>query len=218
MNTTIVKTNDGSDTILNKDINECYHSKHGAIVEAKHIFIKNGLLNFKKNKTKILEVGFGSGLNTLLTLIKAKKNNIKIIYDTIEPFPLNKEIYEQLNYYKILDTSRDLFLKIHNCLWEKRIKINDFFFIKKQKTSLSNFNSNIKYDIIYFDAFSPRKQPEMWSEHILTKTYNLLNKNGYLITYCSKGSFKRILNKIGYDIEIINGPIGKREITRASRK
>ena len=87
MNTTIVKTKDGSDTILNKDINECYHSKHGAIEEAKHIFIKNGLLNFKKNKIKILEIGFGSGLNALLTLIKAKKNNTKIIYDTIEPFP-----------------------------------------------------------------------------------------------------------------------------------
>ena len=212
----IITTADGSHSIFSIEINETYHSKHGAIKEAKHVFIKNGLLSIHKKKINILEVGFGTGLNTLLTFKKANTNRI-INYHTIEKYPLKKEEYIQLNYCKILNINSPELITIHEKSWDKQHNISDFFYLKKHLISLENYHANINFDIIYFDAFSPRKQKEMWSFKILNKMYQMLNKNGCLVTYCAQGEVKRNLKKIGFELEILPGPPGKREMIKANR-
>ena len=217
MKNKLVTTNDGSHSIFNPEINETYHSKHGAIVEAEHVFIKNGLLAENKSQFNILEVGFGTGLNALLTAQKAKQKNITINYNGIELYPVPKESYIELNFTDLIGEDKSELLKLHECSWEKGNKINDFFKLTKNKISLENYKSDTQFDIIYFDAFSPEKQPHLWNEEVFQNMYNLLKKDGFLVTYCAKGVVKRTMKAVGFEIVVLDGPPGKRQMTRANK-
>lgn len=215
LNPNFIITKDGSHSLYVKEINETYHSIYGSLQESMHVFINNGIKSYSNKDIKILEVGFGTGLNTWLTL---ENHNNKIYYVALEPYPIKKEIYENLNFHKITKSENTNFLKLHNCKWERDIKIKTNFCFHKTKSKIEDFFTNTKFDIIYFDAFAPEKHPEIWSLKILRKCYNLLNDNGFLVTYCAKGIIKRRLKDIGFKLEILNGPIGKREMIRANQK
>ena len=211
----IIKTKDGSNTIFLDSINETYHSIHGAILESKHVFINNGLFTINKKRLKILEIGLGTGLNTLLCI-----NNIKdktIFYTSIEPKPIDINIIEKLNYGEILNTI-NTFKKIHQSNWDEKIEIKKNFFLIKIKKTIQKYITKEKFDIIFFDAFAPNKQPEMYEHEIINKCYQLINRGGFLVTYCAQGKFKRTLNKIGFNVQTLNGPPGKREMVKAIRK
>jgi tRNA U34 5-methylaminomethyl-2-thiouridine-forming methyltransferase MnmC len=212
----IIFTKDGSHSIFLKEINETYHSIHGSISESNHVFIQNGLKNNLKKHLKILEIGFGTGLNALLTLINADKKNIK--YTSIEPFPLEEAIYNKLNFHELLNINKDIFLQLHYCNWETDIHISDNFTLHKTKCTLENYKCNEQNDIIFFDAFAPEKQSEMWKKSILKKCFKLISHGGYLVTYCAKGVVKRTLKEIGFDVESLPGPPGKREMIRAKKR
>ena len=213
----LILTNDGSHTLFVPEINECYHSRHGAIVEAEHVFIKTGFSTLKKSKLNILEIGFGTGLNTLLTYQKAEQRSIKVNYHTIEPHPINKENYIQLNFANLIGLEQKNLLDLHNCPWEEASNINNYFTLIKHRITLEKYNTDIKFDIIYFDAFSPNKQPELWSQIIFEKIYNFLKENGSLVTYCAKGSVKRTMESVGFKIVVLDGPPGKRQMTRGEK-
>jgi tRNA U34 5-methylaminomethyl-2-thiouridine-forming methyltransferase MnmC len=213
----IIKTNDGSHTILCNEVNECFHSKHGSILEAEHVFIKKGLLSNSKKEQKILEIGYGTGLNTLLTLKNSKEKNMIIDYHTIDLFPLKFKYVIKLNFPEIIGEKRSIYLDIHNKAWEKKHKINNNFYLTKNKISLEKYNYQKNFDIIYFDAFSPEKQPELWTIDIFKKLYNLLNSNGFIVTYCAKGIVKRRLKSVGFKVISLEGPPGKREMIKACR-
>ncbi len=215
MNNNIIITNDGSHSIYSEAVNENYHSKFGSIAEAEHVFIKNGFLAKNQSKLKILELGFGTGLNALLTLQKAKQKDIYVDYHTIELYPILKNHYMKLNFSDLLQMERNQFLKLHECGWEKENIISSNFKFLKHNISFEKYNTNIKFDIVYFDAFSPNKQPELWNLEIFKKIFNLLVKNGILVTYCAKGSVKRIMKKAGLDVIVVDGPPGKRQMTKA---
>jgi len=217
MTNKLVITNDGSHSIFNPEVNETYHSKHGAIVEAEYVFIKNGLLAKNKKEFNILEVGFGTGLNALLTAQKAKQKKITINYHGIELYPVKKDSYSQLNFTELIGEEKSKLLQIHECKWEKENIINDFFKLTKNEIALENYTSRTKFDIIYFDAFSPEKQPELWTAIIFQNMYNLLNEDGFLITYCAKGVVKRTMKAVGFEIVVLDGPPGKRQMTRANK-
>ena len=213
----LVKTIDGSNSLKNLIINDSYHSKYGAINESKHIFINNGLKRISKKKIKVLEIGFGTGLNALLTQLYCDKKEQNIIYHTIDNLPLKEEIYSSLNYCDQLKIDKNIFLKIHSSSWENEIELSSFFVLKKMNCDFSKTLFNEKYDLIYFDAFSPSKQPEMWVLNNFKKLYGCLNINGVLITYSSKGDVKRTMKEVGFNVSSIEGPTGKREITLASK-
>ena len=217
MENKIVITNDGSHSIFNPEVNETYHSKHGAIVEAEHVFIKNGLLAENKIQYNMLEVGFGTGLNALLTAQKAQQKKNMINYHAIELYPVPKESYSQLNFTELIGEEKSKLLILHECKWEKEQVINNFFKLTKNEISLDKYTSKIKFDIIYFDAFSPEKQPELWTIEIFKKMYDLLNEDGFLVTYCAKGSVKRTMKAVGFEIIVLDGPPGKRQMTRANK-
>lgn len=214
-------TSDGSHTIYLPELDETYHSVHGAIQEAKHVFIESGLNYFNdRERVNILEIGFGTGLNTYLTLLDSINSSKMINYTGIEAFPLFIETIEKLNYLSELDSSdkeREFFFNIHQAEWNQPNSINSNFMLTKIEAKIQEFNSDRKYDLIYFDAFGPRVQPEMWEKDILTKMYNVLNPSGILVTYCAKGSVKRGLRKVGFEVESLPGPPGKREMTRATK-
>ena len=213
----LVNTYDGSNSLKNLIINDSYHSKYGAINESKHIFINNGLKRISKKKIRVLEIGFGTGLNALLTQLYCDKKEQNIIYHTIDNLPLKKDTYSSLNYCDQLKIDKDIFLKIHNSLWENEIELSNFFVLKKINCDFTKKLFNEKYDLIYFDAFSPSKQPEMWGLNNFKKLYNCLNINGLLITYSSKGDVKRTIKEVGFNVFSIAGPTGKREITLACK-
>ena len=213
----LVNTNDGSNSLKNLIINDSYHSKYGAINESKHIFINNGLKRISKKKIRVLEIGFGTGLNALLTQLYCDKKEQNIIYHTIDNLPLKKDTYSSLNYCDQLKIDKDIFLKIHNSLWENEIELSNFFVLKKINCDFTKKLFNEKYDLIYFDAFSPSKQPEMWVLDNFKKLYNCLNRNGVLITYSSKGDVKRTIKEVGFNVFSVEGPTGKREITLACK-
>lgn len=212
----LIITKDGSHSLFVPSLNETYHSIHGSISEAMHVFIKNGLMYHKKNTVDILEIGFGTGLNTLLTFKNV--NHKKIHYTTLEPYPISKKIYTKLNFQDFLDYDNNEFFNMHQSQWEKDVVISDNFTLEKKKISLQNYNIKKMFDIIYFDAFSPEKQPEIWEKEILKKCFRLLNVNGFLVTYCAKGIVKRTLKSVGFNIETLLGPPGKREMIRANQK
>ena len=217
MNLKLVKTNDGSNTIINTSLNESYHSINGAINESEHIFINNGLKRINKKAFQILEIGFGTGLNALLTKIYCEKKNVEIIYHAIDNLPIPNKVYSLLNYSRQLKIDNNQFLKIHDSSWEEEIKLSEFFTIKKINFDFNKICFKEKYDLVYFDAFSPSKQIEIWNEANFQKLFNCINNKGILITYCAKGIVKRTLKKVGFETIPLPGPEGKREITLASK-
>jgi len=218
----LIKTGDGSNSLLNSELDETYHSRHGAIQESLHVFIKHGLQFWlQKNQAKeiaILEVGFGTGLNALLTLQESIKNGSKIHYTTLEAFPVSMELIDQLNYAQQLDfdSAHPFFQSIHHCEWNAFVAINDNFILNKCKGKIQEINlSDATYDIVYFDAFAPAKQPEMWELPMLEKAVRSLKPNGIFVTYCAQGQLKRNLKTLGMRVESLPGPPGKREMVRA---
>jgi tRNA U34 5-methylaminomethyl-2-thiouridine-forming methyltransferase MnmC len=215
-------TDDGSQTINVTETNITYHSTYGAIQESMHVFINAGLgtLLNTKNELRVFEMGFGTGLNALLTLQEAIQYKQKIHYNTMELFPLNKEIYEQLDYTTQLN-SLDLqtyFSKLHTCNWEEDICIHSLFIFHKSITSLIYLSTSKKFDLIYFDAFDPAVQPELWTETIFHKLFNMLLPDGVLTTYSSKGNVRRAMQAAGFTVQKLKGAAGKREMIRAIKK
>lgn len=208
----IFATEDGSNSLYLPEFDETYHSRHGAIQESMHVFIENGLKSINKKNIKILEFGFGTGLNALMTLINSKEKQIE--YAGVEKFPLDIPLLNQLNYAKNKE-EHALFEKIHSVDWNKKAVITDDFSLEKIKSDFINFQSNEKFDIIYFDAFAPRVQPELWTKEVFEKVFSLLSKGGILVTYCAKGAVKRTLKEVGFEVIKLPGPPGKREMTKA---
>ena len=197
-------------------MNEHYHSKKGAISESKYVYIKNGFSQLKKNYVKILEVGMGTGLNILLTLLNSNKN-LKIYYHALEPFPIDDLLYKKLNYCQFIDVNDDILKKIHMSDWDKKIYLNKNFTLYKEREKIENFKHNKSFDLIYFDAFAPSKQKEIWDFKTIKSCFNLLNNGGIIVTYSSSGEFKRNLKKIGFKISVLDGALGKREMIRAKK-
>ena len=219
----IFKTEDGSDSLFNPILNEVYHSKHGAINESNHVFIKAGLEYVSDcfKTINILEIGFGTGLNVLLTLDYCHSKNTRIRFYTLEPFPIESEVYSNLNYHKFckLPDSRLLFNNIHQSSWNQEIWLNDNFLFYKSKKGIEEeqFSSN-RFNLVYFDAFAMDIQPELWSKQVFEKIYHSMEEKGVLVTYAAKGQVRRNLKDAGFSVERIPGPKGKREMLRATKK
>lgn len=211
----IITTKDGSHTIQLENKAITYHSINGAIQETNHIFIDAGFkycIDKKLSKINILEVGFGTGLNALITLLNAAQKHI--FYNTIEPFPLGMEIVNQLNYGYLLH-QQDLFISLHNQPFNNEVLAVGNFKFLKSKCFLQDFETDKQFNLVYFDAFAPTDQPELWTEDIFFKIYNLMLPNAVLVTYCCKGVVIRTLKKVGFSVEKLQGPPGKREMIRA---
>lgn len=223
MNCKPVITEDGSHTLFVPELNEHYHSTHGAIQESRHIFIDAGwdAIFDLQSPVKIFEVGFGTGLNALLTSLEAREYHRKTFYVTVEAFPVNPDLIAQLNYPVKLqqDHASVDFEKLHAATWNIPVFIHDQFIINKISVPLAEAAlANDAFHLIYFDAFAPEVQPELWTAEIFEKMYNALLPGGVLVTYCAKGSVKRALKSAGFIVENLPGPPGKREITRARKE
>jgi tRNA U34 5-methylaminomethyl-2-thiouridine-forming methyltransferase MnmC len=217
----VIETADGSKTIRIVDLDENYHSNHGALQEAEHVFIQNGIAAFKDKKDiSIFEMGFGTGLNAFLTCLYAQENNLIIDYDGIEAYPVSIEEMNQLDYDSLKGGENSaVFSKIHSTTWNAKNEINSNFTLTKIENKIENQNFHPeKYDIVYYDAFGPRAQEEMWSLEIFQKLYASIKEGGFLVTYCAKGQVKRDLKTAGFKIEALPGPPGKREMTRAWKR
>ena len=215
----IIQTLDGSTTIQLTEWNECYHSKHGAIQEAKHVFIKNGLSLFENQEISILEIGFGTGLNAFITLLEAKKLQQTIDYVGVEAYPISADEVLNMNYVDELQAVQEsiLFDEIHESNWEEKIVLNANFTLTKRKQFFQEIVDENKFDLIYFDAFGYRVQPELWSTEIFRKMYTALKANGILVTYAARGVVKRSMIEVGFTVEKLAGPPGKREMFRARK-
>ncbi len=225
MNRTIIETSDGSHSLYVQELGERYHSIHGAVQESKHVFIQSGLKQFVPQTSEatplnILEIGLGTGLNALLSIIESEESNIKIHYAAIEAFPLEKALTEQLNYVELLNAHehKELFERIHSVEWDKPLHLTDKFEFHKMHTTLERAVFASKFHVVYFDAFGPRVQPEMWTVELFVKLFDAMVLNSCLVTYCAQGEVKRTLKKIGFAVESIQGPPGKREMVRAWKR
>lgn len=216
----IITTKDNSKTLLIPAMNETYHSTHGALTEAKHIFINNGISQFKNSTSAItvFEMGFGTGLNAILTYQFAKKHQLNINYTTIEKYPVTKNEMDILNYKTLLNLNQNEQIAL-NQMHQSKSSINQlstFFTFQLLIEDIKNITlKNNYYNIIFFDAFAPSHQPQLWQKNILLKMYQALKPRGFLITYCAQGQFKRDLKAIGFEVINLPGPPGKREITKA---
>ncbi len=213
----IIQTADGSHTIHLEDWNEQYHSKHGAIQEAYHVFIKNGLDQFTKKEISILEIGFGTGLNAIITQLESQKHGINIHYTGVEKYPVEWEEAKLLNYVAQLghDQLHSIFKKMHECPWEEEIEITSNFCLTKLQKDFVEIDNNSQFDLVYFDAFGARVQPELWTEELFQIMYTCLRNKGVLVTYSAKGSVRRAMQTVGFEVERLPGPPGKREMLRA---
>lgn len=215
----IMITSDGSTTIHLPDWNEQYHSKHGAIQETYHVFIKHGLDAILKPTISILEIGFGTALNCFITLLEAQKKNIIIDYVGIEAYPVTVKEVSKLNYVtelKVMDQQL-LFAKIHQSSWEEKHSILPNFNLLKRQQFFQDINDKNAFDLVYFDAFSAEHQPHLWTTTIFEKMFTALKINGILVTYSAKGSARRALQEVGFVVERLPGPPGKREMLRATK-
>ena len=215
----IITTTDGSHSIFLPEMDEHYHSTHGAIAESEHIFIECGLLKAAEatTKLKVFEVGLGTGLNVLSSLKASMANHLQVEMHSIEAFPLSWNEVDQLNFSSLLGIDPDILKKIHQSDWNQAVQLSDEFTLHKHLGEVQKFDFNDTiFDVIYFDAFAPEKQENMWTEEIFSGLYQCLKSNGILVTYCVKGEVRRRLQKIGFEVEKLPGPIGgKREILRA---
>ena len=221
----LIATADGSHTVRVPEMNITYHSVHGAMQESMHVFINAGFygsasrLTRENEPLRIFEMGFGTGLNALLTLIEAEKIKTKIYYEAVEPFPLNEQEVRSLNYCDLLKPPdmQNILEQMHNCDWEKEISITANFILLKRNANLLNFKSLKPFELIYFDAFAPTAQPELWTKEVFDKMYAMLEPDGILVTYCSKGDVRRAMMAAGFTVEKLAGPPHKREMIRARK-
>ena len=212
-------TDDHSHTLFSERFKATYHSTRGAISESKHVFIQNGLQyiheRFQPKDISVLEVGFGTGLNAFMTYLYAEEHSLKINYHSIEAYPVLLSDSSQLNYTKeFSEKEKTVFNQMHQQEWNRIDQISDSFSFIKHLCLVEEFNSPQKFDVIYFDAFSPSKQPELWTESVLRKMYDLLKENGILVTYCAQGQMKRNMKQAGFKVQTLPGALGKREMTR----
>jgi tRNA U34 5-methylaminomethyl-2-thiouridine-forming methyltransferase MnmC len=227
-------TNDGSHTLFLPDLGESYHSTHGAISESQHIYIEAGFhyaleraKNVSRGTLRILEVGFGTGLNALMTQLECERlmsedaplfSNFKVDYVALEPFPLPHKVLSKLNYAHIIGgKSAAVFSQLHSSPFSTSVQMGDSFVFTKWETPLENFNSQTHFDLVYFDAFAPKYQPEMWTEYMFKHVFSLLNSGAILVTYSSKGDVRRALLSCGFDAERLPGPNGKQHMVRATK-
>lgn len=210
----IIITKDGSNSLFVPSLNEQYHSIHGAKQEAEHVFLKMGLGFHQKKTLRVFEVGFGTGLNALLTCAFALENNKVIEYVSVEKYPVTKAEFSCLNYGAILNME-SLFIKMFDQEWEEKCVINDSFSLQKINKDLKTDTLPKGFDVIYFDAFAPNKQPDMWSVEVFIKMNKMLSKGGCLVTYCCQGQARRSMIEAGFIVEKVAGPPGKREMLRA---
>jgi len=211
-------TKDGSHTFYMPDLDEHYHSTHGAVQESNHVFLNAGFHFCEKNPIHILEIGFGTGLNCFLTLLESLKTNRKVIYHSIELYPLEKEHVNSLNYAdKNNQVQKDLFTSLHKSEWNSDVEFTDNFTLRKLLGDLKTYEFANKYDLVYFDAFAPEVQADLWTEEIFTKINKALNSGAILTTYCSKGIVKQALRASGFELKRLQGPPGKRHMLRATR-
>ena len=215
----IIITLDGSSTIHLPEWDEQYHSKHGAIQEAKHVFIKSGLSLFSNKNISILEIGFGTGLNSFITFLEAPKFNLDINYVGVEAYPVATEEIEKLNYVSELNANNfeNTFRQMHQQQWEFKNEITTNFTLTKRKQFFNEINDEHTFDLLYFDAFGARVQPELWTENIFKLMHNALKDGGVLVTYSAKGSVRRAMQSVGFKVERLPGPPGKREMLRATK-
>ena len=220
----LIMTSDGSHSMYVPEMNVTYHSVHGAIQESIHVFIREGLIKVLETagdpgNIKIFEPGLGTGLNALLTLIVIEDLDLQVHYNAIELYPLAVEETKELNYCLALERSdlQPIFEELHNCEWIKEIPLTPNFTFKKSKADLINFSTVELFDLIYFDAFDPQVQPELWTKEIFEKMFSILEPGGILVTYSSKGKVRRAMRAAGFSVEKIPGPAGKREIVRATK-
>jgi len=221
-NIEIIITSDGSHSLRNTRLNETYHSIHGAIQESVHVFINNGLVFFENNnhpsEIRILEVGFGTGLNALLTLKHALVSKLQFHYTSLEADPIQEEMIQQLNYPEILDFAgaASLFQMLHGASWTEEDAVLNNFVLKKRLGKLQDLAlKDEQFDLVYFDAFAPVKQPELWEIGMLKKVERSMKSGAAFVTYCAKGQFKRDLRSLGLAVETLPGPPGKKEMVRA---
>ncbi len=216
----IIITADGSHTVAIPSLNVTYHSRHGAIQESMHVFIEAGLRYLITQSTtlsiNLFEMGFGTGLNAFLSAMEAQKQQRKIQYTAVERYPVSPEKAMALNYTQALQ-NHPLFTELHTCSWDEAVMINDFFTLKKVKTDLTNFSSRQIFDLIYYDAFAPTAQPELWTIEVFQKLFDLLAPGGVLVTYCAKGDVRRAMIAAGFTVTKLPGPKGKREMLRAEK-
>lgn len=218
----IVITKDGSNSIYLPEMDEHYHSINGSVAESEHIFIQMGLAELAKTKSKIriLEVGMGTGLNVMTSILFAQKENLTINYCGIEAYPLDWQLIQGLNYSEIIKESKlESYLeKLHKAPWNKEIELATDFYLEKKDQKIQEIEFIDDFDLIYFDAFAPEKQEEMWTREIFTSLFNGMKMGGILVTYCVKGVIRRRLQAIGFEVEKLPGPIGgKREMLRARK-
>jgi tRNA U34 5-methylaminomethyl-2-thiouridine-forming methyltransferase MnmC len=216
----VIITGDGSHSLLNAELDETYHSRHGAVQESEYVFIEQGLRYWlernKQSQLNILEVGLGTALNAWLTFRLPEMQALKLQYFAIEKFPLPQQVWQQLNYAK---ADRELFEKIHTVSWNAWQPITTAASVFKCEATLQDIQlPDLKFDLIYYDAFAPNKQPDMWTFAMLEKAVKNLKQGGVFVTYCAKGQLKRDLKTLGLEVQSIPGPPGKREMVRAIKK
>ena len=221
----IITTEDGSHSLFVPELNETYHSFHGAYRESVHVFMLYGLeawymRNPDRFPIRVFEVGFGTGLNAWLSMVWAEQYKIPLLYHSIEPFPLEKEVYSQLNYTQVDPSISEYalyFNMLHKAPWNEGVVLSEYFNMKKDITTLEDA---VLYpaDVVLFDAFAPSKQPELWTKEILAEVVETMNPGAVFVTYCAQGQLKRNLKELGLEVETLPGPPGKKEMTRAWRE
>lgn len=213
-------TEDGSQTIYLPEMDEHYHSTHGAMNESLHIYIEQGLLKTTKKEISILEIGFGTGLNAFLTYGFAQQKDLSIHYYSLEKYPLTESEYTLLNYpEQIFPEHAHIFRRLHEAEWNTLVDVSENFKLKKLHADLLTFDfqSIPQVDLVYYDAFAPSKQPAMWTDQILHKVAAKISEEGILVTYCARGTVRRALSDAGFSMERIPGPKGKKEILRGKK-
>lgn len=217
MDIEIIETADGSHTLFSRRFDEIYHSRFGAVSESQHIFIHAGLDFINKNEIRVFEVGFGTGLNALLTWAYSEAKGIRIEYDTMELYPVPADLMAKVNYADLL-SERDKFHQLHNSVWAQRVKLSEYFSLTKLHSSVPEMEyPQGVIDVVFFDAFSPEKQPEMWTADVFQKMFDILKPGGILVTYCSKSYVRKNMQQVGFKITKLPGPHGKRDMVRATK-
>lgn len=216
----IINTEDGSKTLFIPEMGEQYHSVNGAITESEYVYLEKGYRNNESHEPVILEIGFGTGLNALLTAIEAEKEKRKTTFISLEKYPIEAAEIKELNYGQMISTQAEqIFSALHKCEWNCKTNISPYFDLLKLEADLTEFSFDVipLVDVIYFDAFGPDKQPDMWDEKIFRKLFEKSNLNANLVTYSAKGEIRRRLERSGYITERLSGPPGKRHMLRATK-